>query len=73
MCWELESAINAIPADKFWKTLCVKWTERMHRCIAANSQYFKKEPDITDANLNDDDRMKTMLTRSVFYISNKCC
>ncbi len=57
--WELESAINVrintIPADKFWKMLCVKWLERMRRCIATNSRYFEKEPTITDANLTDND------------------
>ncbi len=58
MCKELESAINAIPADEFWKTLCVKWTERMCRCIAAHGRYFKKEPETTDADLTDDNEDK---------------
>ncbi len=56
---ELESAINtkinAIPANEFCKTLCVKWLERMRRFIAVNASYFEKEPEITDADLTDDD------------------
>ncbi len=56
---ELESVINttinAIPADEIQKALCVKWPERMLRYITANGMYFEKEPEITDADLTDDD------------------
>ncbi len=53
---ELQIAINAIPADELQKTPCVKWPACMRRCIAANGRYFDKEPEITNANLNDDDK-----------------